>query len=386
MNLNYPIYLDYNASTPLDPAVLDAMLPVIKNEFANPSSLFHILGQQAACRIQMARQQVATALGCNPSEVIFTSGATESCNLAIKGVAAAHTEKGNHIVASATEHKAVLEPIKQLTKMGFEFTLVRPEHNGALNPQAIQDAITPKTILVCVMAANNVYGAINPIEDIGRICKKRGILFFCDATQALGKMPFSLHNLPVDLAAFSCHKIYGPKGVGALFVRRSAPRVRLEPQIVGGGQEHLLRAGTENTPGIVGFAKACQLAQLLLNEQMQRLTLLKRRLEVGILSAIPDAKIVAAEAPRLCNTTMIIFPHVSAQSLLRQLEKRLCVSAGAACEATSGEAGYALRALGLEQNKISNAVRFSLGRFTTAAEIDAAIEMIASAWKASQGT
>lgn len=361
------------------------MLQVLKNEFANPSSLFHTLGQQAACRIQTARQQVAAALGCSPAEVIFTSGATESCNLAIKGVAAAYAQKGNHIVASATEHKAVLEPIKQLTKMGFEFTLVRPDHNGTLNPQSIQDALTPKTILVCVMAANNVYGAVNPIEDIGQICKKRGVLFFCDATQALGKMPFSLHTLPVDLAAFSSHKIYGPKGVGALFIRRSSPRVRLEPQIVGGGQEHFLRAGTENTPGIVGFAKACQLAQLLLNEQMQRLALLKRRLEIGILSAIPDAKIVAVDAPRLCNTTMIIFPHIPAQSLLRQLENRLCVSPGAACEATSGEAGYSLRALGLEQDKIHHAVRFSLGRFTTTAEIDAAIEMITAAWKTSRG-
>lgn len=380
LNLNYPIYLDYNASAPVDPAVLETMLPVLKNDFANPSSIYHIYGRRCADIVQTAREQTASALGCTPNELIFTSGATESCNLAIKGVAGAYADRGNHIVAAHTEHKAVLEPLKQLAKSGFEVALVRPERSGAICPETVEQALTPKTILVCLMAANNVFGTINPIEKVGRLCKKRGILFFCDATQALGKMPFSLKDLPIDLAAFSSHKAYGPKGVGALYVRRSAPRVRVEPQIVGGGQEQMLRAGTENVAGIVGFAKAAQLARLLAAEDIQRISLLKKRLEVGLLNAIDGAEIVAAASERLCNTTMIVLPRAPAQSLLREIGDRLCVSTGSACDSASSESGYVLRALGLEQDQILNAVRFSLGRFTSATDIDAAIHIVAAGW------
>jgi len=367
-----PIYLDYNATTPIEPAVLEAMTQVLQYQFGNPSSQHYAYGKAARDSVESARSQVAELIGCSASEIIFTSGATESCNLAIKGVVAAYREKGNHIIASMAEHKAVLEPLKQLANSGVDVTLLRPDACGRISPEQIEDALTPRTILVCAMAANNVLGTLNPVDAIGALCKKRGVLFFCDATQAVGKIPVNVRQMGLDLAAISAHKLYGPKGVGALYVRNSAPRVRIEPLIVGGGQERGLRGGTENVAGIVGFGKACQLAASHLPQAAQTMADLTQRLEALILQHLPDTEIVAADAERLCNTTMMTFAGVRAETLLRSLADQVCASTGSACDAAAAEAGYVLKAIGLEQAKIIGAVRFSIGRWTTPAHIDTA--------------
>lgn len=378
MNLDAnPIHLDYNATTPLDPSVLEVMTRTLRDQFGNPSSLHYAYGKAARDGVECARSQVAELIGCSASEVIFTSGATESCNMAIKGAAAAYREKGNHIIASMAEHKAVLEPLKQLANSGIELTLLRPDVCGRISPEQIEAALTPRTILVCAMAANNVLGTLNPVDAIGALCKKRGVLFFCDTTQAVGKLPVDVQHMGLDLAAMSAHKLYGPKGIGALYVRSSAPRVRIEPLIVGGGQERGLRGGTENVAGIAGFGKACQLAAARLSESAKTMADLTRQLETLLLKQIPDAEVIAAQAERLCNTTMMTFAGIRAETLLRSLADRVCASTGSACDAAAAEAGYVLKAIGLEQHKIIGAVRFSLGRFTTPEQIDAAAAAVA---------
>lgn len=352
-------------------------MQALRDRFGNPSSLHYTYGRAARDGVESARSCVADLIRCSASEIIFTSGATESCNLALKGVAAAYREKGNHIIASMAEHKAVLEPLKQLANGGIDVTLLRPDACGRICPEQIEGALTPRTILVCAMAANNVLGTLNPIAAMGELCKKRGVLFFCDMTQAIGKMPVDVQQLGLDMAAISAHKLYGPKGVGGLYVRNSGPRVRLEPLIAGGGQERGLRGGTENVAGIVGFGKACQLAAPRLCESAQAIAGLTRRLETLLLEQIPDAAVIAAEAERLTNTTMITFPAIRAETLLRSLADQVCASTGSACDAAAAEAGYVLKAIGLEQDKIIGAVRFSLGRFTTPAQIDAAAAAVA---------
>lgn len=370
-----PIYLDCNATTPLDPRVLEAMMPALTDAFGNPSSETHTLGRQAKDTVEAARAQVASLIGATAREIVFTSGATESCNLAIKGVAKMYRERGNHIVVSAVEHKAVLEPCKRLEQEGFALTVLRPDSFGAVFAQQVSETITPQTILVCVMMANNVVGTINPVEEIGQLCRKRGILFFCDATQAVGKFAVSVERIHADLLALSSHKVYGPKGAGVLYVRARNPRVKLAAQIDGGGQERFLRSGTLNVPGIVGFGMACSLCKEELAGRTALSSELRDRLEKGLLAAIPDAHVHGHPTQRLPNTLSVSFPGIDAASLLTRMPD-IAASAGSACESGVSGSNYVLRAMGVSDALAAGAVRFSLGRFTTEREIDHAIEQV----------
>ncbi|HNS22349.1 MAG TPA: cysteine desulfurase family protein [Sedimentisphaerales bacterium] len=371
-----PVYLDYNATTPVDPRVLEAMMPALTHAFGNPSSETHVFGRQAKDMVETARGQVADLIGASAREIVFTSGATESCNLAIKGGARMYRDRGNHIVVSAVEHKAVLEPCRRLEQEGFALTVLRPDSFGGISAQQVSDALTPQTMLVCVMMANNVVGTVNPVEEIGQLCRKRGVLFFCDATQAVGKLTVSIERVHADLLALSSHKIYGPKGAGALYVRAKNPRVRLAAQIDGGGQERFLRSGTPNVPGIVGFGTACSLCQEALAGGAALPCELRDRLEKGLLAAIPDAQVHGRPTQRLPNTLSISFKGVDAASMLARIPD-LAASAGSACESGTSGANYVLRAMGVGDDLAGGMVRFSLGRFTTGQEIDYAIEQAA---------
>ena len=370
-----PVYLDCNATTPLDPRALEAMMPALTHSFGNPSSETHILGRQAKDMVETARGQVAGLIGASAREIVFTSGATESCNLAIKGAAAMYRDRGNHIVVSAVEHKAVLEPCKRFEQEGFALTVLRPDAFGAISAQQVADVVTPHTILVCAMMANNVVGTINPVEEIGELCRKRGILFFCDATQGVGKLAASVERIHADLMAFSSHKIYGPKGAGALYVRGKSPRVRLAAQIDGGGQERFLRSGTHNVPGIVGFGTACRLCEEELGDRSVLSSELRDRLERGLLAAVPEAQVHGHPTQRLPNTLSISFPGIEAASMLRRMPD-IAASAGSACESGTSGANYVLLAMGVGDDLAAGMIRFSLGRFTTQQEIDYAIEQV----------
>lgn len=368
-----PVYLDCNATTPVDSRVLEAMMPALTDSFGNPSSETHSLGREAKDMVETARGQVAGLIGASAREILFTSGATESCNLAIKGAAKMYCERGNHIVVSAIEHKAVLEPCKRLEQEGFALTVLRPDAFGRVSAEQISDALSPQTILVCVMMANNVVGTINPVEEIGQICRGRGILFFCDATQAVGKLAASVERIGADLVAFSSHKIYGPKGVGVLYVRGKNPRVKLAAQIDGGGQEHFLRSGTLNVPGIVGFGTACDLCAEGLAGRPALSSQLRERFEKGLLAGIADAHVHGHPTQRLPNTLSISFQGVDAAMMLRRMPD-IAASAGSACESGTSGANYVLRAMGVGDDLAAGMVRFSLGRFTTESQIDYAIE------------
>jgi cysteine desulfurase len=369
------VYLDCNATTPVDPRVLEAMMPSLTHAFGNPSSETHILGRQAKDMVEAARGQVALLIGAAAREIVFTSGATESCNLAIKGAAKMYRERGNHIVVTAVEHKAVLEPCKRLEQEGFALTVIRPDSFGGVSAQRVSDAVTPQTILVCAMMANNVVGTINPVDEIGQFCRKRGILFFCDATQAVGKLAVSVESVHADLLALSSHKIYGPKGVGSLYVRAKSPRVKLAAQIDGGGQEHFLRSGTLNVPGIVGLGMACRLCEEELAGRASLSSELRDKLERSLLAAVPDAQIHGHPAQRLPNTLSISFKGVEAASLLGRMPD-IAASAGSACESGTSGATYVLRAMGVGDDLAAGMVRFSLGRFTTEQEIDYTIGQV----------
>lgn len=375
MKVTRPIYLDCNATTPVDSRVLEAMMPALTDSFGNPSSETHSLGRAAKDMVETARGRVAELIDASAREIVFTSGATESCNLAIKGAAKMYCERGNHIVVSAIEHKAVLEPCKRLEQEGFALTVLRPDSFGAVSAQQVSDALTPQTILVCVMMANNVVGTINPVEGIGQICRRRGILFFCDATQAVGKLAVSVERIGADLVAFSSHKIYGPKGVGALYVRGKNPRVKLAAQIDGGGQEHFLRSGTLNVPGIVGFGTACSLCAEELAGRPVLSSQRRERLEKGLLVAIADAHVHGHPTQRLPNTLSISFQGVDAATMLRCMPD-IAASAGSACESGTSGVNYVLRAMGVGDDLAAGMVRFSLGRFTTESQIDYAIEQM----------
>lgn len=370
-----PVYLDCNATTPIDPRVLEAMMPALTDSFGNPSSETHILGRQAKDMVETARGQAAGLVGASAREIVFTSGATESCNLAIKGAARMHQDRGNHIVVAAVEHKAVLEPCKRLEQEGFTLSVLRPDSFGRISAEQVADAITPQTILVCVMMANNVVGTINPVEEIGPLCRKRGILFFCDATQAVGKLAVSVERIHADLLALSSHKIYGPKGAGALYVRGKSPRVRLAAQIDGGGQEHFLRSGTHNVPGIVGLGMACRLCEEELAGRSALPSELRDRLERGLLAVAPDAQVHGHPTQRLPNTVSISFQGIEAAALLARMPE-IAASAGSACESGASGANYVLRAMGVGDDLAAGMVRFSLGRFTTQQEIDDATEQV----------
>jgi len=365
-----PIYLDNHATTPVDPRVLDAMLPFFAQKFGNASSKNHAFGWEAEAAVDSAREQVAKLIGASsPREIVFTSGATESDNLAIKGVAQAYRERGNHIVTCTTEHKAVLDSCKTLEKQGFKVTYLPVQRNGLIDVQRFEDALTDKTILVSVMAANNEIGTIQPMKEIARLTKKRGILFHSDATQAVGRIPVNVDEMGIDLLSLTAHKIYGPKGVGALYVRAANPRVRVTPMLDGGGHERGMRSGTLNVPGIVALGSACEVAQREMGAESERLMSLRERLRLGLFEQLEDVYINGDPVRRLPGNLNMSFAYIDGESLMMGL-KEIAVSTGSACTSASLEPSHVLKALGVDDSLAHASIRFGLGRFNTAEEID----------------
>lgn len=375
--MEFPIYLDNNATTPVDPKVLEAMLPYFTNKFGNAASRSHAFGWVAEEAVDYAREQVAKLIGCNEKEIIFTSGATEADNLAIKGVYEMYQDKGNHIITATTEHKAVLDACKHLEKLGAKVTYLRVNADGLINLQELEAAITPQTILVSIMYGNNEIGVIQPIKEIAAIARKHGVLFMTDATQAVGKIPVDVNENEIDLMAFSAHKIYGPKGVGVLYVRRKNPRVKVTAQIDGGGHERGMRSGTLNVPGIVGLGKACELCRLEMADEGKRLSALRDKLQNALLT-LEESYVNGNTTHRLPHVANISFKYVEGEGLMMAM-KDLAVSSGSACTSASLEPSYVLKALGLNDDLAHSSIRFGLGRFTTEQEIDYAIESVKKA-------
>lgn len=373
--LKLPVYLDHNSTTPCDPAVLDTMLPWFTQKFGNAASRTHPFGWEAEGAIDLAREQVAELVGAESAEIIFTSGATESVNLAIKGVFEMYAPKGNHIITLATEHKAVLDTCKHLEKLGAELTVLPVDHQGMADLDLLEKTIRPETVMIAVMYANNETGVIQPITEIGAFAKKHGVIFFCDATQAVGKIPVNVIDDGIDLLALSAHKMYGPKGVGALYVRRKNPRVRLTAQIDGGGHERGMRSGTLNVPGIVGLGAACVQSAKVMKEEAARLGALRDKLEHSLLD-LGDSFVNGNPASRLPHTTNISFRDVDQNALMLAFNKNIAVSSGSACTSASMEPSYVLTAMGLEGELAHGSLRFGLGRFTTEEEIDFVIQEV----------
>jgi cysteine desulfurase len=363
-----PIYLDHHATTPVDPRVLQAMLPYFSTEFGNPASTTHEFGRRAAAACEHARQQVATLIGAEPKEIIFTSGATESCNLAIKGVAAAHAKRGNHLITAVTEHHAVLDPCKRLAREGFEVTFLPVDRFGLVDPGDVRRAISDKTILISIMAANNEIGTLAPIAEIGRIARERGVLFHTDAAQAVGKIPLDVRAMYIDLLSVSAHKLYGPKGVGALHVRRRPP-LRLMPLFDGGGHERNLRSGTLPAPLLVGLGKACELAGAEMAAESARLRALRDRLQRGLEAQIEESRLNGHPTQRLPGNLNLSFAYVEGEALLMSM-KDVAVSSGSACTSANPEPSYVLKAIGLSDDLAHASIRFGLGRFNTEEEVD----------------
>jgi cysteine desulfurase len=363
-----PIYLDNHATTPLDPRVLEAMLPYLTSRFGNAASSSHSFGWEAAAAVEKARRQIAASISASPAEIVFTSGATESDNLAIKGVAEACREKGNHIITVVTEHKAVLDTCKHLEKIGLRVTYLPVKSDGIIDPDQLKQAFTNQTILVSIMAANNETGVLQPIEKIGHLCRERGVLFHSDAVQALGKVPLDVNRANLDLASLTAHKLYGPKGCGALYVRRDAAS-RLVPMIDGGGHEGGLRSGTLNVPGIVGFGQTCEIAQKELPEESCRVAGLRNRLRDRLLAELDEVTINGSMEDRLPGNLNMSFLQVEGETLLTGLNG-VALSSGSACSSGKTHASYVLKALGLSDEAAGSAIRFGVGRFNTEAEID----------------
>lgn len=374
MPIKYPIYMDYNATTPLDKRVLEVMLPYLTDHFGNAASRSHAYGWKAAEAVDTARQQVADLLGCTSKEIIFTSGATEAVNLAIKGVFEANSHKGNHIITVKTEHKAVLDTCQHLEKLGGEVTYLDVDAEGNVSLEKLENAIKKETILISVMAANNETGVICPIKEIAKIAHKYGILFHSDATQAIGKIPINVLDDEIDLLNFSGHKIYGPKGVGVLYVRK---KLNIIAQQDGGKHERGMRSGTLNVAGIVGLGEACQLCEQTMHEEAKRLSVLRNKLEQAILNKLPFAHINGNLAQRLPNTSNISFGKIDGEQLLMNLNE-IAVSNGSACNSASTEPSYVLKAMGLDDDSAYSSVRFSLGRITQENDIDTAINHVVS--------
>lgn len=366
--LQLPIYLDNNATTPVDPEVLQAMLPYFTRHFGNAASRNHSFGWAAEEAVTIAREQIASLLGATAEEIIFTSGATEAVNLAIKGVYETYGSKGKHIITCITEHKAVLDTCKHLERSGASVTYLPVDSHGVIDLRLLEQSIQKDTILIAVMFANNETGILQPVEAIGRIAKEKGVLFFSDATQAAGKIPVNVEKAGIDLLCLSAHKIYGPKGSGALYVRRKGPRVRLTAQIDGGGHEKGMRSGTLNVPGIVALGKACALCEQRMGEESIRLSRLRNTLEAG-LTAIENVNINGGNVPRLPNVINLSFSGIKSNRLLTEISKTIAVSSGSACTSANPEASHVLKAMDVDDTLAKNSIRFGLGRFTTEEEI-----------------
>lgn len=373
--LQLPIYLDYNSTTPVDPRVLETMLPYFTRKFGNAASRSHAFGWEGEEAVEIAREQVARFIGAETKEIIFTSGATEGDNLALKGVFEAYASKGNHIITVVTEHKAVLDSCHHIEKLGGELTWLPVDAEGLIDLRELEAAIRPGTILIAVMYANNEIGVIQPVRAISAIARRHGVLFFTDATQAVGKVAVDVNRDGIDLLTLSAHKIYGPKGIGALYVRRRDPRVRLAAQMDGGGHERGMRSGTLNVPAIVGLGKACELCAAEMVREAERIALLRDRLEAGLLQ-IEGARVNGSREHRLPQVTNISFPGVDGEALLAGLGKDVALSSGSACTSASMEPSYVLKALGVEDGLAHSSLRLGLGRFTTGEEVDYAIGRI----------
>ena len=373
--LKLPIYLDHNATTPCDPRVVDAMLPYFTDQFGNSASRSHPFGWHAEEAVDYAREQIAKLIGADPKEIIFTSGATEADNLAIKGVFDMYASKGNHIITATTEHKAVLDTTKHIGKTGGEVTYLEVDGEGLINLEELEAAIKPTTVLIAIMYANNEIGTIQPVKEISRIAKKHGVLFFTDGTQAVGKVPVDVNKDGIDLMAFSAHKMYGPKGVGALYVRRKNPRVKVTAQMDGGGHERGMRSGTLNVAGIVGFGKACEIARQEMAEETERVSKLRDKLENALLK-LEEAYVNGSREHRLPHVSNISFKYVEGEGLMMGFNKDIAVSSGSACTSASLEPSYVLKALGLGDDLAHSSLRFGLGRFTTEEQIDYTIQQV----------
>lgn len=376
--MKFPIYLDYHATTPMDPEVFKTMAPYFTEVFGNASSRNHEYGWTAEAAVERARRQVADLIGATEKEIIFTSGATESNNLALQGVAEMYSEKGNHIIISPIEHKAILDTAEALERKGFKIDFAEIDSFGRVKVDSIRKLITDKTILVSVMFANNEVGTINSIAEIGKLCKEKGVLFHTDAVQAAGKVEINVEAMGIDLLSLTAHKIYGPKGAGALYVRRKNPRVRLSALIHGGGHERGMRSGTLNVPGIVGLGKACEMAKKLMTTEMPRIKAMRDRLHNALSAALDEIYLNGHPTERLPNNLNISFAYVEGESLMMAM-KELAVSSGSACTSASLEPSYVLKALGVGEDLAHTSIRFSIGRFTTDEEIDFAIKKVIEA-------
>ena len=368
--MKLPIYLDSHSTTPTDPRVLETMLPYFTEKFGNAASRNHAFGWEAEEGVDKARKQIAHLIHADSKEIIFTSGATESDNLALKGVMEMYQEKGNHLITSSTEHRAVIDTAKTLeTRKGCQVTYLPVDKTGRVSAEDVKNAITDKTVLISVMLANNEIGTINPIKEIGKIAKEKGILFHCDATQGVGKIPVDVQELGIDLMSFSSHKIYGPKGVGALYVRKKAPRVRLVPQMDGGGHERGMRSGTLPVPLIVGFGKACEICEQDMTSESVRLSALRDRLQEKIMGTLEEVYLNGHPTERLPHNLNVSFAYVEGESLLMGC-KEIALSSGSACTSATLEPSYVLRALGVGSDLAHSSIRFGLGRFNTEEEVD----------------
>lgn len=376
--MKLPIYLDHQATTPVDPKVLEAMLPYFSEAFGNAASRSHAFGWRAEAAVENARENIALLIGATAKEIIFTSGATESNNLALIGVAEMYKEKGNHIITTPIEHKAVLDTCKHLESLGYEISYLPVDRFGRVNPDDVYKAITEKTLLISVMHGNNEIGTVQPIKEIGKIAKEKGVLFHVDAVQTVGKIPFHVEEFGVDLVSLSAHKIYGPKGVGALYVRRKKPRVRLSPIIHGGGHERGMRSGTLNVPAIVGFGKAAQLCLELMPTEGPRLKKLQEKMHKLISEKLKDVYLNGHPEHRIPNNLNLSFAYVEGESLIMAI-KELAVSSGSACTSASLEPSYVLKAIGVGEDLAHTSIRFGMGRFNTEEEIDFACNRVVEA-------
>jgi len=371
------IYMDYHATTPVDPEVFAAMAPWFTQEFGNPASQQHVFGWRAREAVEAAREQVAALVGATAREIVFTSGATESNNLALKGVARLFRERGDHILTVATEHRAVLDPCARLEREGFHVTRLPVGSDGLVDPDDVARALGDRTVLLSVMHANNEIGVVQPLAELGRLAKRRGVFFHSDAAQSAGKVPLDVQALGLDLVSLSAHKLYGPKGVGALYVRRRDPRVRLLPELDGGGHERGLRSGTPNVPGIVGFGAACALAARLREDEAARLLALRERLRTGIVAALPEVRLNGHPTQRLPGNLNLAFAGVEGESVLLGMAD-VALSSGSACTSASLEPSHVLKAIGLPDDLAHGSLRFGLGRFTTEDEVDTVVARVAA--------
>lgn len=363
------IYMDYHSTTPMDPRVLEAMTPYFLEHFGNPASQDHLFGKNAYQAVEEARAQIASCLGAETEEIVFTSGATESNNLALKGVADVYAGKGKHLIASVIEHHAILDPLKSLERKGFEVTYLPVDQYGQVSSKQVAEAIRPDTILISIMTANNEIGTLNPIAEIGALAREKGIFFHTDAAQAVGKVPLNVHEMNVDLMSLSAHKFYGPKGVGALYVRRHSPRVRLQPQIEGGGHESSWRSGTLNVPGIIGMAKALTLCSSEMSQERQSVEKLRDQLHQEIMYKLDEVYLNGHPKDRLPGNLNLSFGYVESEPLMKALSSSVAVSMGSACSSATLEPSYVLPAIGVGPDLAHSSIRFGLGRFNTEKEV-----------------